>query len=104
MTEHAPRAVPAGPGAPHGSLEAWVLALAAELGVDLGVVDVPEVLDVARDSATSVGRPAAPLTTFLIGYAAGSGSSDVAESMRRTRALADGWDLPASASAPEGGR
>lgn len=102
MTEHAQQAVPPGPGAPHGSLEAWVQALATELGVDLDVVDVSAVLDVARDSASSVGRPAAPLTTFLIGYAAGSGSSDLVESMRRTRALADGWDEPAPTH--EGGR
>lgn len=45
--------------------------LAEELGVDLdGDVDVGLLLDVARDAAHQVARPAAPLTTFLVGYAA----------------------------------
>lgn len=36
------------------------------------------VLDLARDAAHGVARPAAPLTTFLVGYAAGlrGGSPD----------------------------
>ncbi len=52
-------------------LNAWVTELAAALGVD--PADVPRnlLLDVARDAAHGVARPAAPLTTFLVGYAAG---------------------------------
>ncbi|WP_031273339.1 DUF6457 domain-containing protein, partial [Curtobacterium sp. B8] len=34
-------------------------------------VDISTVLDLARDAAHGVARPAAPLTTFLVGYAAG---------------------------------
>jgi hypothetical protein len=78
-------------------LDAWVRALAADLGVDLAVVDVPALLDVARDAAHGVARPAAPLTTFLVGYAAGSGSGDLAEAMRRASALAADWSPSAGA-------
>jgi len=36
----------------------------------------PLLLDLARDAAHSVMRPAAPVTTFLVGYAAGRASRD----------------------------
>lgn len=52
-------------------LEAWVEALAGEFGIDTSVADVARLLDIARDSAHSVARPAAPLTTFLVGFVAG---------------------------------
>ena len=52
-------------------LTEWVAELAAALGVDPGNLDRALVLDVARDAAHGVARPAAPLTTFLVGYAAG---------------------------------
>lgn len=52
-------------------LEQWVVALSAELGLPDGLVPIETLLDVARDAAHSIARPAAPLTTFLVGYAAG---------------------------------
>ncbi|WP_159940139.1 MULTISPECIES: DUF6457 domain-containing protein [unclassified Nocardiopsis] len=36
--------------------------------------DVDRVLDLARDAAHSVARPAAPLTTYLLGVAVGQGA------------------------------
>jgi Domain of unknown function (DUF6457) len=77
-------------------LDNWTTALLAELGVDLDV-DVKPLLDVARDAAHSVARPAAPLTTFIVGYAAaqnGGGPDAVAEAARRATALAARWDQP----------
>lgn len=54
----------------HGNvLDEWISAVKDELGIDLDV-DTGALLDVARDAAHSVARPAAPLTTFLVGYAA----------------------------------
>ncbi|SHH49305.1 hypothetical protein SAMN05443575_3995 [Jatrophihabitans endophyticus] len=52
-------------------LDRWTVALAAAL--DLGDAPVPRqrLLDLARDAAHGVARPAAPLSTFLVGYAAG---------------------------------
>jgi Domain of unknown function (DUF6457) len=52
-------------------LAAWVAELAAALDVDPSALDNDVILDVARDAAHGVARPAAPLTTFLVGYAAG---------------------------------
>jgi hypothetical protein len=49
----------------------WIDELAQALGVDASELDRDLLLDVARDAAHNVARPAAPLTTFLVGYAAG---------------------------------
>ncbi|GAA1989688.1 hypothetical protein GCM10009718_29100 [Isoptericola halotolerans] len=52
-------------------LARWVEAVEAELELPAGSVDVTEVLDLARDAAHHVARPAAPVTTYLVGYARG---------------------------------
>lgn len=60
-------------------LAAWTTELADALGLPADfVLDRDVVLDLARDAAHGVARPAAPLTTFLVGYAAGlrGGSPD----------------------------
>jgi hypothetical protein len=72
-------------------LEAWLTRLADALGVDASVVDVSLVLDLARDAAHEVARPAAPLTTFLVGYAAGvagGGQEKIAAATQTARRLA----------------
>ncbi|MEV6803870.1 NTP transferase domain-containing protein [Streptomyces sp. NPDC051129] len=78
----------------HGSvLDEWITAVKDELGLDLDV-DTGALLDLARDAAHGVARPAAPLTTFLVGYAAaraGGGPEAVAEAARRAAALALRW-------------
>lgn len=51
-------------------LAEWAKTLTSELDVPL-TVDVAAVLALAGDAAHSVVRPAAPLTTFIAGYAAG---------------------------------
>ena len=74
-------------------LEDWIAAAKSELGIDLDV-DVPGLLDMARDVAHGVARPAAPLTAFLVGYAAaqaGGGPAAVAEANRKASALATSW-------------
>lgn len=79
----------------HGSvLDEWIAAVKAELGVELDV-DTSGLLDLARDAAHGVARPAAPLTTFLVGYAAarGDGSPEaVAEAARKASELAKRWE------------
>ncbi|SDY49696.1 Molybdopterin-guanine dinucleotide biosynthesis protein A [Herbiconiux ginsengi] len=52
-------------------LDRWVARLAAGLGLDGLEVDIEEVLGLAGVAAHAVRRPAAPLTTFVVGYAAG---------------------------------
>jgi len=58
-------------------LERWVDELATVLGVDASTTDIGLLLDVARDAAHSVARTAAPLTTFLVGLAAGQRGNSV---------------------------
>jgi hypothetical protein len=65
----------------------WVAELAAELGVDPAALDRDLVLDVARDAAHGIARPAAPLTTFLVGLAAGLRGGS-AEAVRAAAATA----------------
>ncbi|MBL1066065.1 NTP transferase domain-containing protein [Streptomyces sp. 7-21] len=76
-------------------LDEWIAAAKAELGLDPGLdVDTKTLLDAARDAAHAVARPAAPLTTFLLGYAAASGLS-VPEAARRISELAGRWEQEA---------
>jgi hypothetical protein len=49
----------------------WVERLTAELGLDAADVDVNGILGLAGTAAHAILRPAAPLTTFIVGYAAG---------------------------------
>ncbi|MFF6996115.1 DUF6457 domain-containing protein [Streptomyces sp. NPDC008313] len=79
----------------HGHvLDEWISAVKDELGIDLDV-DTGVLLDLARDAAHGVARPAAPLTTFLVGYAAaraGAGRPEaVADAARKAAALALRW-------------
>lgn len=55
-------------------LEDWLSAVRQEL--DLPEVDAAAVLDLARDVAHEVARPAAPLTAFLVGVAVGRAGAD----------------------------
>lgn len=75
------------------TLDDWIAEVKADLGIDLDV-DVRGLLDTARVVAHGVARPAAPLTAFLIGYAAaqrGGGPEAVADAARRTEELAEAW-------------
>lgn len=73
-------------------LAAWTAELADALGLPEGSdIDISQVLDLARDAAHGVARPAAPLTTFLVGYAAGlrgGGASTVSDAVDTATRLA----------------
>lgn len=74
-------------------LDDWTTALCAELDLSADV-DVAALLDLARDAAHNVARPAAPLTTFLVGLAAGRAggtSADIQSAIDTARALAQSW-------------
>ena len=55
------------------TLDEWTAQVCAALGLDPALVDRDTVLDLARDVAHGVARPAAPLTAYLFGLAVGSG-------------------------------
>ena len=74
-------------------LSDWTAAVCAELGLDArDTADCERavVLKVARESASAVARPAAPITAFLLGVAVGRGVP-AAEAVARVHRLADGW-------------
>ena len=71
------------------AMQEWVDAVREALGVDVAL-DIDVVLDVARDAAHGVDRPAAPVTTYLLG-AAVAGGADPAEAAATIAALARGW-------------
>lgn len=70
-------------------LQDWIDAVRIDLGTT-GELDASLVLDVAKDVAHNVQRPAAPLTTYLLGLAVGSGMP-LEEAARQIRELALGW-------------
>lgn len=58
--------------------DSWLSEAAAELGrpeLALTAEQQDALLDLARVAAHAIARPAAPLTTFLAGYALGIGGS-----------------------------
>ncbi len=67
-------------------LDAWAGVAARRLGVALEPGDVPAILDLAKDAAHGVTRPAAPLTAYLAGLAVGAGRTlaDVSADLRAT--------------------
>ena len=68
------------------NLHDWIDELCDVLDVEVDV-DEALVLDLARDAAHNVERPAAPITTFLLGYAA----ADQASSGARRTIRPDAW-------------
>ncbi|HSR85344.1 MAG TPA: DUF6457 domain-containing protein [Streptosporangiaceae bacterium] len=75
------------------TLDSWTAAACADLGVDPAAVDVRQILDLARDAAHQVDRPAAPVTAYLLGLAVGRGMP-ADEARARLSALAAGWPRP----------
>jgi hypothetical protein len=54
-------------------LDDWAATASQALGVSIGPDDVAAILDLARDAAHGIARPAAPLTAYLAGVAVGQG-------------------------------
>lgn len=72
-------------------LEEWTEVVCLEFGLPAGSVDTRLILDLAKDVAHGVDRPAAPLTAYLLGLAVGQGRP-VAAAAARISELAAGWD------------
>ena len=84
------------------NLHDWIDELCDVLDLETEV-DEGLILDLARDVAHNVERKATPISTYLLGYAAGlSGArpEQIEQMAARTQALALGWDRPADAPDP----
>lgn len=80
---------------PPEALDAWAEALRELFGLDADDIPIPLILDLARDVAVGVARPAAPLSAFVAGLAAGraGGSPEqVRRAVSEITSLAGGWD------------
>jgi molybdopterin-guanine dinucleotide biosynthesis protein A len=73
-------------------MKSWINAVCAELDLP-SEVNLDLILDVARVAAHNVERPAAPVTTFLLGLAVANGL-DVQEAAAKIQELAAGWKAP----------
>ncbi|WP_435741875.1 DUF6457 domain-containing protein [Nocardioides sp. SYSU DS0663] len=85
------------------NLHDWIDELSDVLDVDQEM-DEGLVLDLARIAAHRVERPAAPVTAYLLGYAAGASGADPEQVERlaaRAQQLAEAWDRPAGAPDPD---
>lgn len=84
------------------NLHDWIDEVCDVLDIEEADLDEGLILDVAREAAHNVARPAAPITTFLLGFAAARSSGDVEETERLAGLvmdLAQRWDRPAGAPA-----
>jgi molybdopterin-guanine dinucleotide biosynthesis protein A len=74
-------------------MQTWVDAVRTELNLPADV-NVDVILDVARVAAHTIERPAAPVTTFLLGSAV-AGGMDLNEAAAKIQQLAATWVAPA---------
>lgn len=84
-------------------LRDWIDEVCDLLDLDVELDEVL-VLDLAREVAHNVERKATPLTTFLLGVAAGRngvGPESVEQLAAKVEALARAWDRPAGRPEPE---
>ncbi|MGW0072826.1 DUF6457 domain-containing protein, partial [Streptosporangium sandarakinum] len=56
-------------------LTEWTTLACRELGIDPSAVDRDALLDLTKEVAHGVTRPAAPLTAYLLGLAQGAGTA-----------------------------
>jgi len=78
-------------------LDEFMRTACQALGIDPSTVDRDLVLELTKDVAHNVTRPAAPLSAFVVGLAAGKAGGD-AEAIRaaatKVAALAAGYTSP----------
>jgi hypothetical protein len=72
------------------ALDEWLTKVRAELEIPADALDTDLLLGLAGEAAHAVVRPAAPLTTFLVGVAVGRG-------VPLSEALAASWPETPSA-------
>lgn len=75
-------------------LDAWVVTMRERFDLSVEAVPTGDILDLARDAAHAVARPAAPLAAFVAGFVAardGGGPAKISEVIDEVSKLADGW-------------
>lgn len=103
---HDAQAAPTAEDARMETLLDWATQLSAELGLADAPVDIDAILSLAGIAAHAVLRPAAPLTTYIVGYSAGlaaaagvvSPADAFTSAAESATALAAAWAEPAGAA------
>jgi hypothetical protein len=72
------------------TLDNWTAAACEKLGIEVALVDIRQILGLARVAAHQVDRPAAPLSAYLLGLAVGTGQS-ADQAAAQLEELAKGW-------------
>lgn len=85
---------------PAAELEEWVKELLAAFGLTDTQVDIDQVLSLAGVAAHTIVRPAAPLTTYVAGYAAGLAVGSARDGEPGAMAVADATARAAVAARP----
>ena len=78
-------------------LDEFLRTTCTALGVDREAVDQDLILELTKDVAHNVARPAAPLSAFVVGLAAGKAGGDrdaVRAAAVKVAALAAGYTTP----------
>ena len=71
-------------------IDRWVMAVAEDLGLAPNPADTRLILDMTKDVAHNVDRPAAPVTAYLVGMAVGRGKP-LTQAVKCVHDLAIGW-------------
>jgi hypothetical protein len=85
------------------NLHDWIDELSDVLDIEDVEVDEGLLADLTRVAAENVERLAAPVTAYLLGFAAATQDADpdeVEQLAARAQELAEGWDRPANAPDP----
>jgi molybdopterin-guanine dinucleotide biosynthesis protein A len=82
-------------------LAEWTALACKELGIDPARVDRDQILDLTKEIAHGVARPAAPLTAYLLGLAQGSGSAPD-DAVAKLTTLAKNWEQATTETLTDG--
>ncbi|MFI6818067.1 DUF6457 domain-containing protein [Nonomuraea sp. NPDC050328] len=82
-------------------LTEWTALVCKELGVDPAAVDRDLILDLTKEVAHGVARPAAPLTAYLLGLAQGAGTAPE-DAVAKLTTLARNWERATTETLTDG--
>lgn len=88
-------------GAEMNVLTEWTALVCKELGIDPARVDRDVILDLTKEVAHGVARPAAPLTAYLLGLAEGAGTAPE-DAVARLTTLAHNWEQATTETLTDG--
>ena len=72
------------------AIDRWVMAVSQGLGLSPNPADQRTILDMTKVVAHNVDRPAAPVTSYLVGIAVGRGMT-LSQAIGHVTELANSW-------------